>query len=125
MTTTDKPRDAGGVAALRCPFCGSDNVSDGESLIFSESHGAVKQSECMNCGACGPLSEPVSGPDYGDVAAITAWNRRAPSALLAECAALVERWRGEPGACLCSFDEGAAAVADELAAIVARHGETK
>lgn len=123
MTTTDKPRDAGGVAALRCPFCGSDNVSDGESLIFSESHGAVKQSECMNCGACGPLSEPVSGPDYGDVAAITAWNRRAPSALLAECSALIDKWETRSLKSRQIQRDTRRACINELAAIVARHGE--
>jgi Lar family restriction alleviation protein len=68
-------------ALLPCPFCGSDNVSDGENLIESEALGVgrvtCKQSECLNCGACGPLSQPVKGPDYGDVAAIAAWNRRA------------------------------------------------
>jgi Lar family restriction alleviation protein len=67
--------------SLPCPFCGSRNVSDGENLIEAEAHGVgkvtVKQSECLNCGACGPLSKPVNGPDYGDVAAIAAWNRRA------------------------------------------------
>jgi Lar family restriction alleviation protein len=65
---------------LPCPFCGSRVISDGENLIEAEAHGVgrvtCKQSECLNCGACGPLSQPVTGPDYGDVAAIAAWNRR-------------------------------------------------
>lgn len=68
------------IETLPCPFCGSLNISDGENLIEAEAHGVgrvtCKQSECLNCGACGPLSKPVHGPDYGDVAAITAWNRR-------------------------------------------------
>jgi hypothetical protein len=67
---------------LNCPFCNSDNVSDGEILTVRDGD-SYKQSQCMDCGATGPEAL-VDGPDYGDVAAIAAWNRRAPTASAGE-----------------------------------------
>lgn len=61
--------------ALLCPFCGSNDISDGEVLM--EVNGKTfAQSECQGCGALGPRGE-TDGPDYGDERAIAAWNRRA------------------------------------------------
>lgn len=60
---------------LPCPFCGSSLVSDGE--VLSEVDGKTfTQSECQACRSLGPMAE-TDGPDYGDVRAIAAWNRRA------------------------------------------------
>jgi len=61
--------------SLPCPFCGSSLISDGE--VFLEDDGKTYvQSECQSCRALGPRAE-TDGPDYGDVRAIAAWNRRA------------------------------------------------
>jgi Lar family restriction alleviation protein len=63
-----------------CPFCGSDNISDGE-MLSSDADGGNRavQSECLDCGAVGPKGWLADGEiDYGCVKAIAAWNRRAP-----------------------------------------------
>lgn len=62
-----------------CPFCGSKNISAGEvSTDYAGGHGAqCTQSRCDDCGALGPEADLADGEvDYGDVKAITAWNRR-------------------------------------------------
>ena len=73
---------------IPCPFCGSSRISDGEVIIEREDGKVAKQSECQECGALGPQAI-VDGPDYGDIQAIKAWNRRAAlshaSATAEEC----------------------------------------
>lgn len=61
-----------------CPFCGSADISDGEALTEKPDGTRVTQSQCQGCGAFGPEAI-TDGPDYGDVRAIEAWNRRARS----------------------------------------------
>jgi Lar family restriction alleviation protein len=73
----------GELKADSCPFCGSSDISDGESLTWKRDGSRVTQSQCRGCGAFGPEAV-TDGPDYGSVRAITAWNRRptpAPGAL--------------------------------------------
>lgn len=60
-----------------CPFCGSADISDGEMLTEKDDKTRVSQSQCRGCGAFGPEAI-TDGPDYGDVRAIAAWNRRTP-----------------------------------------------
>lgn len=77
------PKDSGTAA---CPFCGSHNISDGESLS-SDADGAnlCTQSECLDCGAVGPKAPLLPNEvDYGSVKAIAAWNRRAAPPLEGE-----------------------------------------
>ncbi|MBQ5963187.1 Lar family restriction alleviation protein [Massilia sp. ZL223] len=63
---------------LPCPFCGSANISAGEVLAMDAAGETVKQSVCMDCGACGPGAALDEGEiDYGDVKSSAAWNRRA------------------------------------------------
>jgi hypothetical protein len=62
---------------LPCPFCGSDDISEGEVLTIGGAGGTVTQSMCNTCGALGPEARlPEGEVDYGDVRATAAWNRR-------------------------------------------------
>lgn len=61
-------------AVMPCPFCGSQDVSNGEILTEMDGKTFV-QSECQGCGAAGPRAM-VDGPDYGASKAIAAWNKR-------------------------------------------------
>jgi Lar family restriction alleviation protein len=62
-----------------CPFCGSTNISSGESLNGHMGNYS-KQTACEDCGALGPEApvtlEQARGP-VGDDLADAAWNRRA------------------------------------------------
>lgn len=62
-----------------CPFCGSADISAGEVWTTTEESDDTKtQSMCNGCGALGPEATLVGEtPDYGDLAATEAWNRRA------------------------------------------------
>lgn len=65
-------------ACKACPFCGSEDVSEGEVLTDTPSGGTVTQSMCKGCGALGPEAKlPPGDVDFGDVRATAAWNRRA------------------------------------------------
>lgn len=74
-----EPGDVADQEALECPFCGSNEISDGEILTGDPSSGlAHTQSECQSCGAIGPRANLDAGEvDYGCVKAIAAWNHRA------------------------------------------------
>lgn len=66
-----------------CPFCGSNDISDGE-ILSGDVDGNVSvqfvQSECLHCGAIGPRGSLFPGQiDYGCKVAIAAWNQRAGS----------------------------------------------
>lgn len=67
------------ITAKECPFCGSADISDGEVWTATEESDDTKtQSMCNGCGALGPEATLAGEtPDYGDLAAIEAWNRRA------------------------------------------------
>jgi hypothetical protein len=65
---------------LSCPFYGSENISSGEILFTDIAGESVTQSMCEDFGALGPgACLATDEVDYGDVKAIAAWNRRAPS----------------------------------------------
>jgi hypothetical protein len=77
---TSPTQDAAERAELEaCPFCGSHNISSGESLV-SDDEGYGKQTGCEDCGALGPIvrivEDHIIGPDASEVAD-AAWNRRA------------------------------------------------
>jgi hypothetical protein len=62
---------------LPCPFCGSEDISDGEALTSDPDGVTYTQSECQNCGALGPKGFLEPGEvDYGDAKARAAWSRR-------------------------------------------------
>ena len=58
-------------ALNQCPFCGSKNISSNEVMGRNESGEYYQQTECLDCGACGPssLKTPNLSADEG-------WNLR-------------------------------------------------
>ena len=61
---------------LPCPFCGSDDISEGEAL--SQKDGKYyKQTGCNDCGALGPIKAANVNDIYDDGSASKAWNTRA------------------------------------------------
>ena len=73
MTTNN---EADKIDLLPCPFCGSDDISSGESMIEHEHDiGAIyKQTGCLTCGALG--SETKEDDIYGNQCD-AAWDVRA------------------------------------------------
>lgn len=64
-------------ATLSCPFCKSEDISDGEILTQGLLSVRYVQSECQNCGAIGPKAYlGATEIDYGDDKARNAWNMR-------------------------------------------------
>lgn len=60
---------------LPCPVCGSNNISDGETLTEFKNGVQTVQSQCEDCNVEGPHAILKSGEiDFGDVKAIAAWN---------------------------------------------------
>lgn len=126
MTTTDKPRDAGGAAAYAV-YGHSEEYGD---VLIPQYVGSIAQirERVMQAAA----REGFKG-DFVQRMAELGWTLKplypAPSALLAECAALAEDWSGRIAVAYNEYSHGQRAgyekAARELAAIVARHGGEK
>jgi hypothetical protein len=59
---------------LPCPFCGSNNISSGESLGKNSDGTYNKQTGCVDCGALGSLVDVVD--IYDNSGCDAAWNKR-------------------------------------------------
>lgn len=60
-----------------CPFCGSTNISFGEILGKHVNEEEFRQSQCLDCGACGPETEHTQSAAVNEINDRKAWNRRA------------------------------------------------
>ena len=56
-----------------CPFCGSNEISEGESMLKKDGR-YHKQNGCTNCGAFGPIT--VVNDIRNNTRANKAWNWR-------------------------------------------------
>ena len=61
-----------------CPFCGSENIEQGEALM--EQNGRrYSQAGCTDCGALGPVKRCQEGINFGPdryIESTRAWNLR-------------------------------------------------
>ena len=63
-----------GLGLMPCPFCSSTNISGGEVLGEHRDGTKFKQTGCLDCGALGPMVEPLD--TYDESGCNDAWNTR-------------------------------------------------